>query len=183
MCASVMAAHAAEPGMIVGMRSGSPPGKWMTSAAASSAASPASAAICVAHDRNGRRDDVQAVARQRPARTPPPRSRRPGPDAHGPPRSARRRHGVAGPLRLRPAPRPATAAPPGIPRHRPGTRHLRGARPGHSFGPEPVVGRRHVLDRRLRRLTGPAGPLGPPRPRPRATIRDSRPGAATNGAR
>ena len=51
-------------------------------------------------------------------------------------------------------------------------------RPAHS-GSNPV-GRRHVLDRRLRRLVAPGRG---PRPRPRATIRDSRPGATTNGAR
>ena len=43
--ASVIAAQAAVPGITVGMRSGSPPGKWMTSAAASHAASSGSDAV------------------------------------------------------------------------------------------------------------------------------------------
>ena len=202
------AAQAAVPPRIAGIRSGSPPGRWTRSAAASSAAFAGSAADAASTtiaastaDRHAgprrRRRERPAPVRGRELRTLARGRRRDQHDPHRP---------VLGSSRARPPPRPARPSPARRPRR---TRRRRGARPGRS-GPflrvvrRRVAGIRHVLDaRRVRPQPAPGRPrrgrrrqlgcrsrghvdhrplrLGSSGRRPPRT-RVSRSGPATNGA-
>ena len=152
----VIAAQAAEPGMTVGMRSGSPPGKWMTSAPWSWPARPASAAVA----RFTTPTAVTSISRhacQRRTRRPRCRERRPGPGDRAPPPLARSQPGSTGHRRPSPAQVQQGAQ---KPRRPPGTPLRRGARPGRSrlagrAAAGAIFRRRHVLQRSVSAGDGP----------------------------